>query len=126
MTREGVVLSFDGARRGCGTGAVACVLSVRDETGAFEKVGHGGRVLRDTTAIMAEREALLLTPKRDLPFECAVENQDTTRKHRLDQRTPSVLGPDSMLVTEGGWSGMLLSFAIWLCPREGLFAEAAE
>ena len=26
-------------------------LWVRDETGAFEKVGHGGRVLRDTAAM---------------------------------------------------------------------------
>ena len=38
---RGVVLSFDGARRGCGTGAAAWVLRVRDETGSFEKVGHG-------------------------------------------------------------------------------------
>ena len=123
MTREGVVLSFDGARRRCGTFAAAWVLWVRDETGAFEKVGHGGRVLRDTTAIKAERQALLLTQKRDLPFECAVENQDTEAQ---TGPTLSVPGPDSMLGAEVGWSGMLLSFAIWLCPREGLFAEAAE
>ena len=63
----------------------------------------------------AEREALrlgiekpiALPPQRDLPFECAVENQDTTRKCRLDERTLSVFGPDTMLGAEGGWSGML-------------------
>ena len=69
-----MVLSFDGVRRGCGTGAAAWVLWVRDETGSFEKVGLGGGVLRDTTAKKAEREALRLgmeklielTPKRAL------------------------------------------------------------
>ena len=53
-----VVLSFDGARRGRGLGAAAWVLWARDEAGPFEKVSHGGRVLRDNSAMVAEREAL--------------------------------------------------------------------
>ena len=53
-----VVLSFDGARRGSGLGAAAWVLWVRDEAGSFEKVSRSGRVLRDSSAMVAEREAL--------------------------------------------------------------------
>ena len=49
---RGVMLSFDGA--------AAWVLWVRDETGPFKKVGRGGRVLKDASAMKAEREALCL------------------------------------------------------------------
>ena len=48
---------FDGARRG-GLGAAAWVPWVRDEDGTFEKVSHGGKVLRESTAMVAEREPL--------------------------------------------------------------------
>ena len=53
-----IVLSFDGARRGSGLGAAAWILWLRDEYGTFEKVSYGGRVLRNASAMVAEREAL--------------------------------------------------------------------
>ena len=49
---------FDGARRGSGLGAAAWILWLRDGYGSFEKVSHGGRVLRSASAMTAEREAL--------------------------------------------------------------------
>ena len=53
-----ILLSFDGARRGSGLGAAAWILWLRDEYGSFEKVSHGGCVLRNASAMTAEREAL--------------------------------------------------------------------
>ena len=53
-----IVLSFDGARRGSGLGAAAWILWLRDEYGIFEKVSYGGCVLRNASAMIAEREAL--------------------------------------------------------------------
>ena len=49
---------------GSGLGAAALVLWVRDETGSFEKVSHGGRVLVDISAMVAEREALRMGIER--------------------------------------------------------------
>ena len=53
-----IVMSFDGARRESGLGADAWILWLRDEYGIFEKVSSGGRVLRNASAMIAEREAL--------------------------------------------------------------------
>ena len=53
-----IVLSFDEARRGSGLGAAAWILWLRDEYGTFEKVSYGGRVLRNASAMIAERETL--------------------------------------------------------------------
>ena len=53
-----IVLSFDGARRGTGLGAAAWILWVRNTNGEIEKISYGGKVLRDTSAMTAEREAL--------------------------------------------------------------------
>ena len=53
-----ILLSFDGARRESGLGAAAWILWLRDEYGSFEKVSYGGRVLRNASAMTAEREAL--------------------------------------------------------------------
>ena len=53
-----IVLFFDGARRESGLGAAAWILWLRDEYGSFEKVSHGGRVLRNASAMTVEREAL--------------------------------------------------------------------
>ena len=50
-----IVLSFDGARRESGLGAAAWI---RDEYGSFQKVSNGGRVLRNASAMTAEREGL--------------------------------------------------------------------
>ena len=41
-----------------GLGAAAWILWLRDEYGSFEKVSYGGRVLRNASAMTAEREAL--------------------------------------------------------------------
>ena len=53
-----VILSFDGARRSSGNGAAAWFLWIRNKNGEFEKISHGGKVLMNTTAMTAEREAL--------------------------------------------------------------------
>ena len=53
-----ILLSFDAARRESGFGAAAWILWLRDEYGSFEKVSYGGRVLRNASAMTAEREAL--------------------------------------------------------------------
>ena len=53
-----VVLSFDRARRGSGIGAAAWILWIRNLSGEFERNSHGGKLLTDTTAMTAEREAL--------------------------------------------------------------------
>ena len=53
-----VILSFDGARRSNGNCAVAWVLWIRNKNGEFERISHGGKVLMNTTAMTAEREAL--------------------------------------------------------------------
>ena len=46
------------ARRVSGLCAAAWILWLRDEYGSFEKVSYGGRVLRNASAMTAEREAL--------------------------------------------------------------------
>ena len=46
--------------RGSGLGAAAWILWLRDEYHSFEKVSYGGRVLRNASAMTAEREALRL------------------------------------------------------------------
>ena len=52
------MLSFDEARRRSGLGAAAWILWLWDEYDIFEKVSFGGRVLRNASAMIAEREAL--------------------------------------------------------------------
>ena len=52
-----IVLSFDGARRRSGLGAAAWILWLRNEYGIFEKVSYGGCVLKNASAMIAEREA---------------------------------------------------------------------
>ena len=44
-----ILMSFDGARRESGLGAAAWILWLRDESGSFEKISYGGRVLRNTS-----------------------------------------------------------------------------
>ena len=53
-----LLMFFDGARSVSGLGAGAWILWLRHETGSFEKISYGGRVLRTTSAMTAEREAL--------------------------------------------------------------------
>ena len=53
-----ILLSFDGARRESGLAAAAWILWMRDETVPFEEISCGRRVLRNASAMTAEREAL--------------------------------------------------------------------
>ena len=60
-----ILQSFDGARRGGADWVrAAWILWLRDETGSFEKNSYGGRVLRNTSAMTAEREALRMGIER--------------------------------------------------------------
>ena len=59
-----ILMSFNGARRGSGLGAAAWISWLRDETGSFEKIAHGGRVLRNISAMTAEREAMRMGTER--------------------------------------------------------------
>ena len=86
-----ILLSFDGARRESGLGAAAWILWLRDEYGSFEKVSYGGRVLRNASAMTAEREALrmgiehltVLFPTEVSSFDFQVECTGWTVQYKL-------------------------------------------
>ena len=81
-----IKLSFDGARRENGLGVAAWILWLRDEYGSFEKASYGGRMLRNASAMTAEREALrmgiehltVLFPTEVSSFDFQVENSGRT------------------------------------------------
>ena len=87
-----IVLSFDGARRGNGLGAAAWILWVRNTNGEFEKISYGGKVLRDASAMTAEREALnwryeqltALFPVEASYFDFVIENEGRKTKYKLN------------------------------------------
>ena len=89
------MLSVDGARRVSGLGAAAWILWLRDEYGSFEKVFNGGRVLRNASAMTAEREALrlgikyltVLFPTEVSSFDFQVESTDRTAQYKLDAQS---------------------------------------
>ena len=95
-----IVLSFDGARRVSGLGAAAWILWSRDEYGSFEKVSHGGRVLRNASAMTAEREALrlgieyltVLFPTEVSSFDFQVESTDRTVQYKLNAQSLRLFG----------------------------------
>ena len=95
-----IVLSFDGARRGSGLGAAAWILWLRDEYGTFEKVSYGGRVLRNASAMIAEREALrmgiehltVLFPTEVSSFDFQVECTDRTVQYKLNAQSLRLFG----------------------------------
>ena len=70
-------------------------LVARDETGSFEKISYGGRVLRNTSAMTAEREALRMGIERltvlfptqvslcDFRLKIQVEQCSTNLTHSL-------------------------------------------
>ena len=92
------VLSFDGARRGTGDGAAAWILWTRNRNGEFERISHGGKVLKDTIAMAAEREALrmgvehlmILFPVEANDFQFIVENE-LTRSPRVSSAFATIL-----------------------------------
>ena len=95
-----IVLSFDGARRESGLGAAAWILWLRDEYGIFEKVSYGGRVLRNSSAMIAEREALrmgiehltVLFPTEVSSFDFQVECTDRTVQYKLNAQSLRLFG----------------------------------
>ena len=95
-----IVLSFDGARRVSGLGAAAWILWLRDEYGTFEKVSYGGRVLRNASAMIAEREALrmgiehltVLFPTEVSSFDFQVECTDRTVQYKLNAQSLRLFG----------------------------------
>ena len=74
-----------------GLGAAAWILWLRDEYGTFVKVSYGGRVLRNASAMIAEREALrmgiehltVLFPTEVSSFDFQVECTDRTVQYKL-------------------------------------------
>ena len=95
-----VVLSFDGARRGNGDGAAAWILWIRNMNGEFERISHGGKVLKDTTAMTAEREALrmgvehlmTLFPVEAKDFQFVLENESRETKYIVDTQSMRLFG----------------------------------
>ena len=96
-----IVLSFDGARRESGLGAAAWILWLRDEYGTFENVSYGGRVLRNASAMIAERKALrmgiehltVLCPTEVGSFDFQVECTDRTVQYKLNAQSLRLFGP---------------------------------
>ena len=90
-----MVLSFDGARRGNGLGAAAWILWARNENGEFEKISYGGKVLRGTSAMTAEREALrmgveqltALFPVEANYVDFMIENDGRTTQYKLNAQS---------------------------------------
>ena len=78
-----------------GLGVAAWVLWVRFKAGSFEKVSHGGRVLRDNSAMVAEREALrmgidrlaVLMPTKVSLFDFEIENSGRPVQYKLDAQS---------------------------------------
>ena len=95
-----IVLSFDGARRGSGLGAAAWILWLRNEYGIFEKVSYGGCVLKNASAMIAEREAqrkgiehlTVLFPTVVSSFDFQVENSGRTVQYKLNAQSLRLFG----------------------------------
>ena len=101
-----ILLSFDWARRGSGLGAAAWILWLRDEYGSFGKVSYGGRVLRNASAMTAEREALrmgiehltVLFPTEVSSFDFQVECTDRTVQYKLNAQSLRLIGLHSDVI----------------------------
>ena len=99
-TSRHIVLSFDGARRRSGLGAAAWILWLRDEYSTFEKVSYGARVLRNASAMIAERAALrisiehltVLFPTEVSSFDFQVECTDRTVQYKLNAQSLRLFG----------------------------------
>ena len=88
------------ARRESRLGAAAWILWLRDEYGSFEKVSYGGRVLRNVSAMTAEREALrlgiehltCLFPTKVSSFDFQVECTGWTVQYKLNAQSLRLFG----------------------------------
>ena len=80
--------------------AAAWILWLRDEYGTFEKVSYGGRVLRNASAMTAEREALrmgiehltVLFPTEVSSFDFETENSGRTVQYKLNAQSLRLFG----------------------------------
>ena len=69
-------------------------------SGEFERILHGGKVLKDTTAMTAEREALrmgvehlmTLFPAEAKHFQFVVENECRETKYKVDSQSMRLFG----------------------------------
>ena len=83
-----------------GLGAAAWIFWLRDETGSSEKISCGGRALRNTSAMTAEREALrmgierltVLFPRRVSFFDLKVEDSGRAVQYNLDAQSQRLFG----------------------------------
>ena len=81
-------------------GAAAWILWLRDEYGSCEKVSCGGRVLRNASAMTAEREALrmgiehltVLFATDASSFDFQVENSGRTVQYKLNAQSLRLFG----------------------------------
>ena len=98
-----IVLSFDGARRRSGLCAALFILWLRNEYGTFEKVSYVRCVLKNASAMIAEREALrkgiehstVLFPTVVSSFDFQVENSGRTVQYKLNAQSLRLFGLDS-------------------------------
>ena len=68
--------------------------------GEFERISHGSKALRDTTAMTAEREALrmgvehlmTLFPVEAKDFQFVVENESRETKYKVDTQSLRLIG----------------------------------
>ena len=78
----------------------AWILWLRDEYGIFEKVSYGGCVLKNASAMIAEREALrkgiehltVLFPTEVSSFDFQVENSGRTVQYKLNAQSLRLFG----------------------------------
>ena len=76
------------------------VLWIRNKNGEFERISHGGKVLMNTTAMTAEREALrmgveylaTLFPVDAKECTFVVENESTETKYIVDAQSMRLFG----------------------------------
>ena len=95
-----IVLSFDGARRKSGLGAAAWILWIRNDYGIFENFSCGGCVLRNASAMTAERDSLrkgiehltVLFPTEVSSFDFQVENSGRTVQYNLNAQSLRLFG----------------------------------
>ena len=123
------MLSFDGARRESGLGAAAWILWLRNEYFIFEKVSYGGCVLRNASAMIAEREALklgiehltVLFPTVVSSFDFQVENSGRTVQYKLNAQSLRLFGLHSD-VNDAHRAGanrpkQIKSLETWACTK---------
>ena len=69
-------------------------------SGEFERIAHGGKLLKDTTAMTAEREALrmgveslkTLFPAEAKDVQFVVENESRETKYKVDTQSTRLFG----------------------------------